>query len=105
MVIANWTARHSALIAIEEPENGLHPHLSEHIVQILRAASEDRQMIITTHSPAFLDFLEPDEIILCDKKDGFTKLKLASDIVEIQTFRKHFRLGELWVQGTLGGIP
>lgn len=105
MVIANWTARHSALVAIEEPENGLHPHLSEHIVQILRTASEDRQLILTTHSPAFLDYLEPEEVILCDKKDGFTKLKLASDITEIQTFRKHFRLGELWVQGTLGGIP
>lgn len=108
MVIASWTARHSShssLVAIEEPENGLHPHLSEHIVQILRAASEDRQLIITTHNPAFLDYLEPDEVILCDKIDGFTKLRLASDIAEIDKFRKYFRLGELWVQGTLGGIP
>jgi predicted ATPase len=104
MVIANWTAKHSTLIAIEEPENGVHPHLSEHLVGILRAA-ENRQFIVTTHNPAFLDYLEPNEVILCDKMDGFTKLIHASDIPEIKSFKKHFRLGELWVQGTLGGIP
>lgn len=105
MVIANWTTKHSSLIAIEEPENGVHPHLSEHIVEILRAASEDRQLIVTTHNPAFLDYLEPEDIILCDKINGFTKLRHASDVAQIDTFRKHFRLGELWTQGTLGGIP
>jgi predicted ATPase len=104
MVIANWTAKHSTLIAIEEPENGVHPHLSEHLVGILRAA-ENRQFIVTTHNPTFLDYLEPNEVILCDKMDGFTKLIHASDIPEIKSFKKHFRLGELWVQGTLGGIP
>jgi predicted ATPase len=105
MVIANWTAKHSPLIAIEEPENGVHPHLTEHLVGILRAAAENRQFIVTTHNPTFLDYLEPNEVILCDKVDGFTKLRRASDIPEIKNFKKHFRLGELWVQGTLGGIP
>jgi len=105
LVIANWRTEFSSLVAIEEPENGVHPHLSEHIMQILRAAAEDRQLIVTTHNPAFLDYLEPQEVILCDKQDGFTKLRRASDVAQIETFRKHFRLGELWEQGTLGGIP
>lgn len=105
MVIASWTAKHPSLIAIEEPENSVHPHLSEHIVQVLRTASENRQLIVTTHNPSFLDYLEPNEVILCDKVDGFTKLRHASSVSQIDTFRKHFRLGELWVQGTLGGIP
>jgi predicted ATPase len=105
LVIAHWKARSSGLIAIEEPENGIHPYLSEYIVEILRTASEERQHLITTHNPSFLDYLEPDEVILCDKIDGFTTLRRASDIAQIETFRKHFRLGELWEQGTLGGIP
>ena len=105
MVIANWKSAHASLIAVEEPENGLHPHLSEHIVAILRAASDHRQVIVTTHNPEFLNYLDPNEIILCDKVDGFTKLRRASEVSEIEKFRKHFRLGELWVQGTLGGIP
>lgn len=105
MVITNWTAQHATLIAIEEPENGLHPHLSEHLVQILRASAHERQFLITTHNPTFLDYLAPNEVVLFDKIDGFTKVKRASDFAEITSFQKHFSLGELWVQGTLGGIP
>jgi predicted ATPase len=105
LVIAHWSARKSTLVAIEEPENGLHPHLSKNIVELMRTASEHRQVIVTTHNPDFLDFLQPEEVILCDKVDGITKVKHASDVAEIETFRKRFRLGELWEQGTLGGIP
>jgi predicted ATPase len=105
MVIAHWSARRSTLLAIEEPENGLHPHLSKSIVELLRTASETRQVLATTHNPNFLDELEPEEVILCDKKEGFTVVRHASDVTEIKSFRKHFRLGELWEQGTLGGIP
>lgn len=105
MVIAHWSARRSTLLAIEEPENGLHPHLSKHIVDLLRTASETRQVLATTHNPNFLDELEPDEVILCDKEAGFTVIRHASEVAEITSFRKHFRLGELWEQGTLGGIP
>ena len=105
LVITTWMAKHSSLIAIEEPENGVHPHLAEHIVEIIRTASQKHQFFITTHNPSFLDYLEPGEVILCDKEEGFTKLKHASDVVDIEQFRKHFCLGDLWTQGTLGGIP
>jgi predicted ATPase len=105
MVITSWAAHDTSLLVIEEPENGLHPHLSEHIVSLLRSASQRKQTIVTTHNPAFLDHLEPHEVLLCDKLNGFTKIRRASDIDQIDQFRKHFRLGELWIQGTLGGIP
>lgn len=105
MVIAHWSARRSTVLAIEEPENGLHPHLSKHIVELLRTASQTRQVLVTTHNPDFLDELEPEEVVLCDKEEGFTTIRHATDVAEIKSFRKHFRLGELWEQGTLGGIP
>lgn len=91
------------MLLIEEPETGLHPHLSGHIMQLLRTASQNRQVIVTTHNPAFLDELEPDEVILCDKPDGYTEVRTAADVEDINTFRKTFRLGELWNQGALGG--
>jgi predicted ATPase len=104
LVITNWVSKSASLIAIEEPENGLHPHLSEYIVEILRSASQEKQFIITTHNPAFLDYLEPSEVYLCDKVNSFTLIKRASEVDQIEVFRKKFRLGELWVQGTLGGV-
>ncbi len=105
MVIATWSSRHASFLAIEEPENGIHPHLSEHLVSILREASQRRQILVTTHNPTFLDFLKPGEVLLCDKEEGFTEVRSAADNEEIQSFQSKFRLGELWEQGVLGGIP
>ncbi len=105
LVLTTWSARRSSLIAIEEPENGVHPHLAEHIVDMLRSASEWTQVIVTTHEPDLLDHLEPSEVILCDKEDGFTKLRKASSVADIKQFRQHFSLGELWEQGVVGAIP
>ncbi|MEW6050102.1 MAG: AAA family ATPase [Candidatus Zixiibacteriota bacterium] len=104
LVVTQWMSEDSQLIAIEEPENGLHPHLSGYIVDILKAASLEKQLIVTTHNPEFLNSLSPDQVIMFEKKDGITQTKKASDIDQIGVFSKHFRLGELWEQGTLGGI-
>jgi predicted ATPase len=103
LVAAHWYDPKSSLLVIEEPETGLHPHLSKHVMDLLRAVSEHRQVIATTHNPAFLDELEPDEVILCDKPEGYTVVRTAADVEDIDTFRKTFRLGELWQQGALGG--
>ena len=105
LVVTTWSVQDSSLITIEEPENGAHPHLAEYLVEILRSASERSQVIVTTHCPALLDHLEPQQVILCDKKDGFTKLQRASNVADIDQFRKHFSLGELWSQGAVGAVP
>ena len=49
------SGKHS-LVAIEEPEATVHPAAAEVIVQALIDASQERQVIITTHSPDILDY-------------------------------------------------
>jgi predicted ATPase len=100
LVIATLASRKGGLVAIEEPENGVHPHLADHLVSIFREKSQVSQLLVSTHNPAFLDQLSPEEVLLCGKIDGFTKIRRASDLAEIDTFRRHFSLGDLWVQGT-----
>ena len=48
-----WPAR---LVAFEEPENGVHPRRIEVIARLLAsiAAKDDRQVVVTTHSPTFV---------------------------------------------------
>lgn len=99
MVVADLGMKGNSLIAIEEPENSVHPHLSQHLVSVFRETSQKSQVIATTHNPGFLDHLDPEEILLCAKRGGFTRVRRASDASEISSFRKHFTLGELWVQG------
>ncbi len=107
LVATCWSSRNSSLLVMEEPENNLHPHLCQQMVATFRAISEERQLIITTHSPGFLDYLEPKELLLCERDDEttFTQLVPASSRDNIEIFRRRFTLGELWVQGALGGIP
>ena len=105
LVVTTWSVRSSSLIAIEEPETGVHPHLAEYLIEILKSASLRSQFIVTTHDPNLLDYLDPDEVVLCDKQDGFTKLQKASGVTDIDQFREHFTLGELWSQGAFGAVP
>ena len=105
MVVAAWVSKKAALVCIEEPENGVHPHLAESFVDALRAVSADRQFLVTTHSPSFLDHLDPEELLLVDKRDGFTEVRRAADATDIAVFSKKFSLGDMWTQGMLEGIP
>ena len=105
MVIASWVSRKATLICIEEPENGVHPQLAESFVGALRTVSAERQFLVTTHSPAFLDYLLPEELLLVDKEDGFTEVRRAADVDDIKVFTRKFSLGDLWSQGMLKGIP
>jgi predicted ATPase len=100
IVIAEWCAHTSALTMIEEPENGLHPHLTESIVGLFRSASEYGQILITTHHPGFLDHLEPEELLLCAREDdGNTRLRRAADVEDREFFKRGFTLGEMWTMG------
>jgi len=100
LAIATLGTDKRSLIAIEEPENSIHPHLSEHLIDIFRETSAQSQIIATTHNPAFLDYLEPHEVLFCGKVEGLTRIRRADHLAEIASFKKHFSLGDLWVQGT-----
>ncbi|WP_184550616.1 AAA family ATPase [Mucilaginibacter sp. FT3.2] len=50
------------LILIEEPELGIHPHQFNLLMDFLKEQSEEKQIIISTHSPKALDHLSPEEL-------------------------------------------
>lgn len=50
------------LVLIEEPELGIHPHQFNLLMDFLKEQSEDKQIIISTHSPKALDHLSQNEL-------------------------------------------
>ena len=48
-----------SLIAIEEPENSVHPGLFQAYVQIINQLLDDCKVIITSHSPYIISYLNP----------------------------------------------
>lgn len=48
-----------SLIAIEEPENSVHPGLFQAYIQIINQLLDDCKVIITSHSPYIISYLDP----------------------------------------------
>lgn len=91
-------------IGIEEPENFLHPRLLYGLAEECRAAAERGQLLVTTHSPFFLNALRPNEArVLYRDEGGYTQVTTAGDITGINEFMEEGALlGDLWLEGHFG---
>ena len=91
-------------IGIEEPENFLHPRLLYGLAEVCRAASENGQLLVTTHSPFFLNALRPGEVRVLYRDDaGYTQACIASEVQGVPEFmREGALLGNLWMEGHFG---
>ena len=91
-------------IGVEEPENFLHPRLLPGLCEEFRAASERAQLLITTHSPDFLNGVRQDEVrVLHRDDDGYTHTTRCSEIQGIPEFMDAgASLGHLWLEGYFG---
>jgi predicted ATPase len=91
-----------SLIAIDEPETGLHPSMLPLVAEFAADAARRTQVILTTHSPQFLDcFSDQAEcatVVLWE--NGQTVLKrLPAE--RLGRWLEHYRLGQLWLSGEL----
>jgi predicted ATPase len=89
------------LVGIEEPENHLHPRLLPELAEECRAASGRTQLMVTTHSPFFINGLKPEELwVLYRDQKGYTNAKKASEMQGINEFiLEGASLGNLWMEG------
>lgn len=91
-------------IGIEEPENFLHPRLLHGLAEECRQASARGQLLITTHSPFFINALRPQELRVLFRDDqGYTQVCAASEIPGVKDFMDEGALlGDLWMEGHFG---
>jgi predicted ATPase len=91
-------------VGIEEPENFLHPRLLPELAEECRAATERSQLLVTTHSPFFLNAMRPAEVrVLYRDEAGHTQARRASDIQGIPEFvAAGASMGHLWLEGRFG---
>lgn len=92
------------LVLIEEPEIGLHPDWIKLVAELLQSAATRTQLVVATHSPELVSKLEPEEVVVVEKRKGETAMqRLSRD--ELSVWLEKFRLGELWRSGHIGGRP
>jgi len=90
------------LVIIEEPERNIHPYLISKVVDMMKDASQKKQIIVTTHNPEIVKYAGLDNILLVSRdKNGFSKISRPIDKEEIRTFLEHIGIEELYVQNLL----
>jgi predicted ATPase len=92
------------VVAIEEPELGLHPDVIPHVAELLVRASERTQLFVTTHSRMLVDALsdQPSSVVVCEQENGESRFRrLEAD--ELGIWLEQYTLGTLWSMGELGG--
>jgi len=89
------------LIGVEEPENHLHPRLLPELAEECREASARTQLMVTTHSPFFVDGLRPEELwVLYRDEKGYTQARQAAHMLGIKEFMDQGALlGHIWMEG------
>jgi predicted ATPase len=89
------------LVGIEEPENQLHPRLLPELAEECRAASARTQLMVTTHSPFFVNGLRTEELwVLYRDEQGYTQARRAADMRGVKEFMEQgAQLGHLWMEG------
>lgn len=103
------------LLAIEEPERGLHPYLLGELIKLFRqlatgALGKRIQIIAATHSAELIEFAKPEEVrfVTRNPKDG--KVVVTEAQTSTEEWKKGFEeygysLGSVWLSGNLGGVP
>lgn len=90
-------------IGIEEPENFLYPTLLPELADECRDASAHSQVLVTTHSPYFVNACKPPEVrVVYRTADGFARVWSVAESARVRRFMDEGALlGALWMEDQL----
>lgn len=93
------------LLCVEEPENQLYPKLMAELAEEFRLYSNrGGQVLVSTHSPDFINACRLDEVFWLVKKSGYTEVRRAKDDPQIAAYMAEGdQMGYLWKQGFFEG--
>lgn len=117
MLTLAYLPKPPTVVALEEPDRGIHPRLLRDVQDALYRLShpeahgvsrEPVQVIVTTHSPYMLDLYRdhPEEVVVADRMGDniqFTRMDKLPNFEEIMHDTPS--LGSAWYTGILGGVP
>jgi len=93
------------LLCVEEPENQLYPDLLYELAEEFRLYSlRGGQVMVSSHSPDFLNAIELDEIFWLLKKEGYTTIRRAREVELVSNLVKGGdKPGWVWKKGLFEG--
>jgi len=93
-----------SVIIIEEPERNIHPHLISRMMEMMKDASKNKQIIVTTHSPEVVKHAGVENLLLVSRdRDGFSIISRPSEKEEVKIFlQNELGLDDVFVQNLWG---
>lgn len=89
---------------IDEPELGLHPYAIEILAELIQAAAERTQIIVSTQSPALVDCFQPEDVVVVTREKGASIFKRLN-AQELSAWLEEYSLGDLWRKGVVAAGP
>ncbi len=83
---------------------GLHPYAIEILAELIQATSKKTQLIVSTQSPSLVDYFEPKDIIVVNRKKGASVFKRLNKN-ELSSWLEDYSLGDLWRKNIITGGP
>ena len=93
------------VILLDEPELGLHPAAIVLIAEMIRAVSYNRQVIIATQSPLFVDAFGLESVLVLDLCDRATRIQRPDPESYGRWLEQDYSPGALWKKNIIGGNP
>ena len=93
-----------SLILVDEPELGLHPYAIGLLPSLIRMASVETQVIVSTQSSRLLDYFDPRDVLVADRVHGGTQITRL-DASQLAVWLEDYSLGQLWEKNEFEGRP
>jgi predicted ATPase len=93
-----------AIMILDEPELGLHPYAINVVAGLIQSASLHTQVILATQSTALIDYFEPEDVIVVNRRGRESEF-VRLDPVALSEWLEEYSLGELWEKNVIGGRP
>jgi len=91
------------VIILEEPERCVHPQLISRMIAMMKEAAQDKQILVTTHSPEVVKHAGLESLLLITRDEaGFSNVSRPAEKEELRIFLENeMGLDDLFVQNLL----
>ena len=91
-------------VLLDEPELGLHPAAITLLGEMIRAASERAQLIISTQSVTFVNQFLPEDIVVVEREDEASSFRRIDD-EDWHHWLEDYGVGDIGEKNLFGGRP
>lgn len=104
LVVALFFQKQKRFAIFEEPERHLHPKLISGLMELVKEASDKRQILLTTHNPEVVRYTDIENVLLVSRDQcGFSRIVKPANSQLVRTFLENdLGVEELFVDNLLG---